>query len=144
MNFFSVILYSIRKSIRLKRLQSVLANIPLPKDALTLISWSEKREKLLNEYIDFCLEDPGVFKIVKDFDIAKKDIKEIYGQLLASGAGQWQGGHYVALSTLAYMQPLEYFLKAKKIHKSDLEIMYNLTVYFEKNLSSIPQEWLKF
>ena len=102
---------------------------------IELINWSEKREKLLNEYIDFCLTDTGISKVVKDFNITKKDIKEIYNQLLASGAGQWQGGHYVALSTLAYAQPLEYFLKAKKIHKSDLEIMYNLTVYFEKGMN---------
>src|SRR3989344_3586084 len=135
MNFFSTILYSIRKSTKLRKLQSALANIPLPQDVSALISWSEKRENLLSEYVDFCLADPGVFKVMKDFNITKKDIKEIYNQLLASGAGQWQGGHYVALSTLAYAQPLEYFLKAKKNHKSDLEIMYNLTVYFEKGMN---------
>lgn len=142
MGFINNIFSSLTKSHKLQQMQNDLGNIPIPQDATSLMSWSEKREKLLNQYIDFCLTDLGVLKIVKDFEITKKDLKEIYNKLLSSGAGQWVRGHYVALSTLAYMQPLEYFLKAKRMHKSDIEIMSNLIVYFEKRMVSIPNEWL--
>ena len=114
----------------------------MPQDAESLIRLSEQRERLLGEYIDFCLTDIGVSKIIEDYEITKEGLKEIYNKLLALGDGQWVGGHYVALSTLAYVQPLEYFLKAQKIGKSGVEVAYNLIIYFEKRMVLIPNEWL--
>jgi len=139
----SIVGNSHKKSIRLLKLQHALADLPSPHDAVSLIKGGEIREGLLNEYIDFCLTDIGVSKIVKDFNINKEKLKEIYWTLMGSGAGQWADGHFVALSVLAYMQPLEYYLRAKKIGRPDAEVMFNHITYFEKGMISIQNDWLK-
>lgn len=72
--------------------------------------------------------------------MTEKDLVTIYTKLQISGAGQWVGGHYVALSTLAYLEPLSYYIWAKKQNISDLQLTHDLVTYFKEYPGSLLQK----
>lgn len=62
-------------------------------------------------------------------------LRRAYVRLLAGGAGGWVGGHYVAVSALAYGPPLEYVLSHFHEPSSravNIEVAFRLNEYFER------------
>ena len=61
-------------------------------------------------------------------------IKELYNKLIDAGAGQWIKGHFVALSALAYFEPLSFCLEALKNRSPDFtEVAWNMLEFFKGN-----------
>lgn len=82
-----------------------------------------------DELFDYCESQPSVRAVMEDFQVSRKDLKEIYSQLIDAGAGQWSCGHWVPASALAYPESLAYILSRRK---SDIrETSFNLIMYFE-------------
>lgn len=78
---------------------------------------------------DYGESQPAVRAVMEDFQVSRKDLKEIYSQLIEAGAGQWSCGHWVPASALAYPESLEYVLSRRE---SDIEeTSFNLIMYFE-------------
>jgi hypothetical protein len=107
-----------------KRLDIVLPNNPNHFDEVFRLADSAE-----DELFDYCESQPAVKAVMEDFQISRKDLKEIYSQLIEAGAGQWSCGHWVPASALAYPESLEYVLSRKE---SDIkETSFNLIMYFE-------------
>ena len=78
---------------------------------------------------DYCESQPAVKTVMEDFQVSRKDLKEIYSQLIAAGSGQWSCGHWAPASALAYPESLKYVLTRRE---SDIEeTSFNLIMYFE-------------
>jgi len=107
-----------------KRLDIVLPNNPNHFDEVFRLADSAE-----DELFDYCESQPAVKAVMEDFQVSRKDLKEIYSQLIKAGAGQWSCGHWVPASALAYPESLEYVLSRRE---SDIkETSFNLIMYFE-------------
>ena len=64
-----------------------------------VIARADAAEKALFDYCEF---QPPVRAVMEDFQVSRDDLKEVYSQLIAAGAGQWSCGHWVAASALPW------------------------------------------
>ena len=79
-----------------------------------LHSENSEQEKALEEFLDLCEEDDGIRKLMEIESLSRSDLKEIYHRLCRAGLGQWVKGHYAALSTIAYGEPLLFLVREKQ------------------------------
>jgi ATP phosphoribosyltransferase regulatory subunit HisZ len=142
MGFFSNLTRSWKKSSRLRELQLKIA--PPGRGIKDMVSdlrrsldtGTNERERALEEFLDLCETDEGVKETMKIEDLSRTDLKQLYIQLSVNGLGQWVKGHYAALSTVAYAEPLQYAVRARKRGTGLQEIAFNLLEYWE---DKIPQ-----
>jgi len=59
--------------------------------------------------------------------------------LIANGGGQWCKGHFVALSTIAYSEPLRFFIESERSGANIKSIIICLLDYWD---GKIKQEEL--
>ena len=131
MTIFSDIFYSIRKSRKLTQLQRKISPPGLTVDDLISRFHDNTATEALKEFMELCANDKNVKPLMAAHNLSKTDLINMYHQLLASGAGQWIKGHYCALSTIAYHEPLYFYIMSKKKNISDLEIVVTLLDYWE-------------
>lgn len=144
MGFFSNLLRSNKKSSRLRELQMKIAppgrslslNDIVSDFKRSLEGGTNERERALEDFLDLCQADEGVKKVMEIEQISRADLKHLYVQLSINGLGCWVKGHYAALSTIAYVEPLQYAVRAQKRGTGLLEIAFNLLEYWE---DKIPQ-----
>ena len=142
MGFFSNLKQSWKKSSRLQELQKVIAPPNQNVDGLvsdfmrSLESGSNERDRALEEFFDLCESDAGVKKVMEIEHLSRSDLKELYHYLCKVGLGQWVKGHYAALSTIAYVEPLQYSVRAQKRGVNLQEIAINLLDYWEDKIPS--------
>jgi len=107
-----------------KRLDIVLPNNPNHFDEVFRFADSAE-----DELFDYCESQPAVKAVIEDFQVSRKNLKEIYSQIIEAGAGQWSCGHWVPASALAYPESLEYVLSRRE---NDIkETSFNLIMYFD-------------
>lgn len=142
MGFFSNLTGSWKKSSRLQDLQKIIA--PPDRNINDVVSgfkhsleggMSEK-DRALEEFLDLCESDDGVKKVMEIEHISRSDLKQLYIRLSVAGLGQWIKGHYAALSTIAYVEPLQYLVRAEKRGIGWQEILFNLLEYWEEKIPS--------
>ena len=81
--------------------------------------------------LDYCEAQPGIRAMMKEFRISRKELREVYHQLLEIGAGHWACGHWVPASTLAYPEALRYILERRGENLHILQkTAYELIMYF--------------
>ncbi len=97
----------------------------------SLENGKSKKDLALEEYLDLCESDAGVKNVMKIEHLSRADLEQIYIRLLAAGLGQWIKGHYVALSTIAYFEPLQYLVRAEKRGVSWEVILSSLIEYWD-------------
>lgn len=142
MGFISNLLASSRKSSRLQELQKLIATSSggtqdLISEALAAAHGKPSgRDRALEEYLDFCEADPGVRQVMGIEGLTRDDLKAIYVSLVAAGLGCWIKGHYAALSTIAYVEPLQFAARAPKMGLSKVDVLGCLQSYWEND---IPQ-----
>ena len=117
-----------------QRLQIISRELGQPFDpsklAASLFSETDRRGDAENALFDYCEQQPSTRAILKEFNVSRHELQELYHQLLRTSAGQWVCGHWVAASTLAFPESLRYLLSRKG--KPDIETAYNLVMYFER------------
>ena len=69
---------------------------------------------------------------MQQWDIGIEDLRNLYWELIGSGAGQLAGGHFVAASALVFGSTLEYLLESKREERSNASVVYRLIQYFEQ------------
>lgn len=142
MGFFSDLTRSWKKSSRLHQLELRIA--PLGRsthDTFTEFMHSldtgiDEKKLALEEFLDLCETDEGIEKVMETERLSRADLKDIYKRLMALGLGGWIKGHYAALSTIAYVEPLLYVVRSQKRGAGWEEIVLNLLQYWE---NKIPQ-----
>ena len=136
MGFLGNLTRSYKKSKKLRKLQLEIAPPRENVDNMvndfwdSLRSGSNRKEQLLEEFLELCESDDSVAMVMKKYNLDRDDLRSIYFELLAVGLGQWIKGHYVALSTIAYYEPLYYCVEAKRKGSSIHEIANGLIEYW--------------
>jgi hypothetical protein len=101
---------SIRKSKRLKGLSQRLST-PLTDNTISNVLASSKlKGHALDDLIALCKSDENVAYVINEFGIDDMFLKNLYGKLISTGAGQYAGDHFVAASSLAYAYSLKFLL----------------------------------
>jgi len=95
-----------------------------------MLSGSGRRDQAEQALLDYCEGQPAIQELMTQHEVTRNDLKELYGRLLAVGAGQWACGHWVAASAIAYPDALRYLLNHQD---SDWRTTaYNLIMHFER------------
>jgi len=130
---------SLTKQWKLRRISRALG-APLPKTIQDLASHARKRERALDQLLDLCESDPGRWQIMQAHNADRETLHALYLELVANGAGQWEGGHFVPVSALAYDFPFLFLLQnVGKLPASRICLL--LLEYFERNdVGPVPLE----
>ncbi|MBF0278061.1 MAG: hypothetical protein HQM13_09730 [SAR324 cluster bacterium] len=91
----------------------------------------EERNQAFEEYLDLCIGDQHVAPFMKEQNLTRKDLKGIFQTLESTSLGQWVEDHYAALTTIAYLEPLYFFVVSEKQGKSLSEITSDLMGYWK-------------
>ena len=67
---------------------------------------------------------------MSEFGVDRGDLKDIYSVLLLNGLGQWVEGHFAAASTIAYQEPLNFYLYSNRRGLAPLDIYSTLLAYW--------------
>lgn len=135
MGFFTRIIRSWNKSSKLQKLEYKIS--PPPKRDFSVdttrfsISGREEQARAFEEFLDLCERDKNVSMVMMLEGLNRSDLKELYKLLMLNGLGQWVKGHQMALSTLAYPEPLRYTVRAQKQDVNIREIVVNLMDYWD-------------
>jgi hypothetical protein len=97
-----------------------------------LLSDGTQRQAAEDALFDYCEASGAVRQVMDAFGVSRGTLKELYSMLLAAGAGQWAGEHWVAASTLAYPETLRYVLAGRAIGRNGRETAFSLIMYFER------------
>ena len=142
MGFFSALRGSWKKSKNLRKLQIRISppNQSAEDIASNLManmqSGRNDHDEALEEFLALCIKDEGVEKVMRNYDLDRDDLKKIYINLNLNGLGQWIKGHQAALSTIAYYEPLLFYVESEKRGEPYLQIVGALLEYWE---GRIPQ-----
>ena len=71
-----------------------------------------------DELLNLCIADQNIAEIMRLYGLSRDDLREIYGLCLANGLGYWVKGHFEAASTIAYPEPLMFFVECRQRGKS--------------------------
>jgi hypothetical protein len=128
------VISSLRKQRKIRRISRALG-APLDTsrfiDELTSGKPS-KRDQALEDLFDLCESDSLLRQTMDAHGATRETLLELYKMLIANGAGQWVGGHYVAVSALGYGFPLLFILQnADTLPWGHICVL--LIEYFERN-----------
>lgn len=122
---------SLKKSRKILSISKILG---APFNASNFLSPNSlsKRDKALNELFSLCEKDSELRKIMGLYEVDKGGLEGIYKMLLANGAGQWKRGHYVPVSSFAFVHTFSFLLEQTG-NLSWIDISILLLEYFEWN-----------
>lgn len=127
---------SILKYRKLRRLSRVLGSPREPAAVLRELGSARpsKRERAVDELLDLCESDPDLIPARGGHTAGRKDLREIYDVLLATGAGQWERGLFVPVATLGMPFTLDFVLENRG-RRPWQEIAVLLLEHFERGES---------
>ena len=140
MGLFGNLARSFKKSSKLRKLQLEIAPPQqTTEDAVkgfleSVRTGDNRKEKALEEFLDLCESDDSVAMVMKNYNLDRDDLKGIYSELVVVGLGQWIKGHYAALSSIAYYEPLLYYTESKRKGSSIYEIANGLIEYWSGSI----------
>ena len=115
-------------------LQKISQQLDQPFDSKKLIkellSGGDRRATAEDALLDYCEQQPAIQALLKESQISRHDLQELFHQLILNGAGQWACGHWVAASTLAYPESLRYAIKRRG--ENMRQTASKLIMYFEQ------------
>jgi len=98
-----------------------------------ILAGRDRHQKASEALLDYCEADPTVRQVMREFQASRESLTAVYWRLVADGAGQWRGGHYVAASALAYPHTLRYLLEHPAHGRyQPMEIVCKLLDHFER------------
>jgi hypothetical protein len=90
----------------------------------------------LEEYFDLCESDTAVRRVMECEDLVRFDLRGVLMRLLQRGLGEWVNSQYVALSTIAHAESLQYFVRSERQGVRPDEIYIQLIKYWQRRISS--------
>ena len=127
-------LYKLQKTI-VPPHESSAENISALRCALAAGAASE-RGRALEQYFDLSESDTDVRKVMGREDLVRFDLRGVLMRLLQRGLGEWINGHYAALSTIAYAEPLQYYVGSERAGVSPEEMYIKLTKFWQRRISA--------
>jgi len=95
-----------------------------------------EKKRALEEFLDLCESDEGVRRVMEREHLSRVDLRGIAVYLMVRGLAEWVKGHCVALSTIAHVEPLLYFILAERHGVDQQHIFAHLLQYWEGKISS--------
>jgi len=89
----------------------------------------------VERYLDLCLADQGLQAVLQRNHLQRADLRTCYEWLTAGGLGRWVNGHYTALSSIAYVEPLEYLARSERRGEDRVAICGILLDYWLGSIS---------
>src|SRR5712671_4873776 len=93
----------------------------------------------IERYLDLCIADLDLRAVLQRNHLGREDLRTRYEWLSAGGLARWVKGHYTALSSIAYVEPLEYLARSERRGEDRVAICGILLDYW---LGSISKERL--
>ena len=132
----STLVRSWKKSRQLRRLQLIIAPPGESIDDLLsgfrarLVGAPDRKQEALAHFLDLCEDDEGIQYVMKRYGLNREDLKKRSTSLRAGGLGRWCKGHYAALSTIAYVEPLMFLVESERHGMSRQQIISHLLDYW--------------
>ena len=118
-----VVIYSIFKSMKIRKLQKKLASTsganPKNDRLKQMLDGFSERNEALSDYLDFCVSDKQIEFVMEHYEVSRSDLERIYHRLALHGLAIWIKGHYVAASSIAYAETLTFLIAAERIENSE-------------------------
>jgi hypothetical protein len=89
----------------------------------------------MERYLDLSLADEGVKAVLQRNHLERDDLRARYEWLISGGLGRWVKGHYTALSSIAYAEPLEYLACSERRGENRAAICGILLEYWLGSIS---------
>ena len=128
---FMVLIYSIKKSYKLKKLSKILG--ARPRIDIIDEEGMKQRYEARNELWEFCKKDKFIKEDLEHHKIGSKELENLYDTLQLGGAGRWVKGHFVLVSIFFYSQTLHYCLSHEKLGIGWPKMIERCYDYFDKN-----------
>ncbi len=91
----------------------------------------DRPAELMTIYTNVCLEDAQVADVMMDYELGAEGLRDIYARLKLAGLDHWIGGRHAALSTIAYAEPLEFFIESERRRIAPVATAIILIEYWE-------------
>ena len=69
------------------------------------------QDQAFEQLLDLIEKQPDLCMVMAHYDVSRDNLRNLYARLRASGAGQWERGHYVAASSLVFATTFDYLLR---------------------------------
>jgi hypothetical protein len=89
----------------------------------------------VERYLDVCVADAELQAVLQRNQLERDGLRTRYEWLSAGGLGRWVNGHYTALSSIAYVEPLEYLAASERRGEDRLAICGILLEYWLGSIS---------
>ena len=106
--------------------ENIVAHINRPISVESLLD----KEDPVKNLIDYCYSLPKIAEILALHEFSKEQLLELYRSIMLYGGAQWVGGHFIAASSLAFPEPLNYFLEYGVTQKT----VFDALMYFERGI----------
>jgi hypothetical protein len=129
---------SLNKSEQLSKLQNIIwGDLRAGETGYDLANQQQAKNEALEEYWNLCESDKDIARLMQEYHLSRKDLNDLYMKLIHLGLGQWTNEHFVALSAIAYGEPLYYLVESQQGYrdKEDIkEVAYNILLYFREEI----------
>jgi len=92
----------------------------------------DRHDDTIEALLDYCESDRNLQKVLAQFDISRKELREVFLLLVSVGAGQWVRGHYIAASAISYPHTLRYILSCLASEEDILKAANRVIMHFER------------
>ena len=100
-----------------------------------LVQPASPSQLFMEDFVNFCLQDPRVKRLVHTYNVDKNELFEIQSLLSITILNQRTKGHIPSLATLAYVEPLIYSVVKYRERGSSSEWTNKLFKYWNDQIS---------
>lgn len=153
MNIFSIILFSLKKSNKIKKLYKKLygnynnlnmeERLQIFKDSTDFDKDKEIQNKALDDLIILIQNDISLKQIVEEYNVNEKLLHEIYDRFCGLGFKRYYAGHLLPAAAISYASSLKYILSNYNDFsggENQATIVNNVILYFKDGVQpTLPQ-----
>ena len=92
------------------------------------------RQAAFEHYLDLCEAEANIAPFMTEQNLTRNDLTRIYHALQETPLACWKDDHYLPLSTLAYLEPLAYFVISEKNGEAFADIVAVLKEYWDGDI----------
>ena len=127
---------SFKKSSKIKRLTKEYLKYSLTAQttAFEALSTSrvEAKSKVFDKVLELAFTEPNNQPVIKKFNLDKRKLEDIVEDLELHGGAQYEGGHYISISSILYPQTLEFIVyKERKTQLDKNRMILRIMDYFK-------------
>ena len=92
----------------------------------------EAKSKVFDKVLELAFTEPNNQPAIKKFNLDKRKLEDIVEDLELNGGAQYEGGHYISISSILYPQTLEFIVyKERKTQLDKNRMILRIMDYFK-------------